>query len=259
MTVEEQKAADAKAATDKKEADDAAAKKAAEGGGEGGAADTATPEQIVAAASGSKSSKMVPEADLINFKKQNKELIKTVKDLQTKIASGASGAEISEDLAAIGKEFDVDPTFLGKLAKAIRSSVEKERGTKTDEPDEENDDQDADPEAKKAKINELFEKHFTATMSELPEYEGVVNKAVIKRLSLLPENAKKTFRQIIEDTYSGAISGKRTIDSTTPGGGKDAETLDFDKARVDSAYFDKVMANPKLKADYNKIMLEKGF
>jgi hypothetical protein len=93
----------------------------------------------------------------------------------------------------------------------------------------------------------------------MPEFTSIVNPGVIKALSLLPQNASKTFPQLIEETYGNAISGKRTMQTTTPGGGKDSAPLDYTKATQDMSYYNEVMANPKLKAEYNQKMLSQGF
>lgn len=191
----------------------------------------------------------------LEIKKQNKEFKKTIDDLTKKIEEGATSTEVTTSLESIAEEYpDVDPKFLNKLATAIRAQVKK--------------DAEADiaarvgPLEKKdrdAKIDAAFTKHFNAAMEAMPEFKGIVNAAVIKKLSLDPENKNKTFKQLIEETYGDALTGKRTIESTVPGGGKDTDPLDFAKARKDPAYFDIVMANPRLKAEYNEKMLKEGF
>jgi len=85
----------------------------------------------------------------------------------------------------------------------------------------------------------------------MPEYENLVNREVIKVLSLDPKNANKTFAQLIEETYGKAITGKRTIETTKPGGGKEPTEIDFDKALKDTEYFKEIMSNPTLKKKYN--------
>lgn len=187
-------------------------------------------------------------------KKARKDAEKRIKELEDSIKDGATPSEVNATLAEISAEYtDVDPKFLQKLANAIRAQVEKDAEAKISDrlkPLEAKD--------KEAKIDAAFTKHFNAAMETMPEFKDIVNAAVIKSLSLDPKNANKTFKQIIEDTYGNALTGKRTIETTTPGGGKDAETLDFAKARKDGTYFDQVMANPALKKEYNERMLKEG-
>ena len=97
----------------------------------------------------------------------------------------------------------------------------------------------------------LFTEHFTKTMAEMPEYEKIVNRDVIKTLALDPRNANKTFAQIIESAYGHLITGKRTLETTKPGGGKEDTTIDFNKARSNGEYFKEIMADPELKKQYN--------
>jgi hypothetical protein len=89
-------------------------------------------------------------------------------------------------------------------------------------------------------------------MAEMPEYSAIVNKDVIKTLSLDPANQNKTFQQLIEETYGNALGGKRTLETTTPRGGKALESVDFDRAKKDGKYLEEVLANPDTKKEYNE-------
>lgn len=186
-------------------------------------------------------------------KKARKNAEKALKELQKSFDEGATKVEISEDIGAIAKKYDVDPKFLSELAQTIKTQAEKEADEKVSnriKPLEEKE--------RQQKIDTAFNKHFKIAIDSMPEYAKIVNPGVIKTLSLQPQNANKTFAQIIEETYSSALTGKSTIDSTKPGGGKDAEPLDMTKARTNSKYFDEVMANPELKKEYNEKMLKEG-
>lgn len=191
----------------------------------------------------------------LDLKKDNKELRKSIKDLEARISEGATPREVSADIAALSEEYpDVDRNFLNKLASTIKSQVEKDADAKISDrlkPLEQKE--------KAAKIDSAFNTHFNLAMDKMPEFKQIVNPDVIKTLSLDPKNANKTFSQIIEDTYGNALTGKRTIESTIPGGGKEPAPLNFDKARKDGSYFDEVMADPQLKAEYNREMLKRGF
>lgn len=247
MTEEEKKAAalaaeaEAKAKTDAdaKAAETAAAKEAADKKPTIGEAleDKSTP-------------KMVPEAALLDMKKDNKDLRKELKDLRTTIEQGGSKAEVSEDIAAIGEKYGVDKTFLNELAATIR----KEVGADTD-----NRLKPLTAKDKADRIEKIFGEHFDKAMAELPEYAGVVNRSVIKSLSLDPENANKTFAQLIDETYGKAIpAGKRTLETTTPRGGKSPEPIDYTRAVKDQKYFAEIMSDPDLKKQYNETLIERN-
>lgn len=184
----------------------------------------------------------------LDLKNENKDLKKAIKDLEKRVDQGATTVELSDDIAAIGDEFDVDKTFLAKLTKAIRSQVESAADEKIK------------PLQKKERddlIDKAFTKHYTEAIETIPEYKDIANPEVIKALSLLPANSKKTFVEIIEETYGKVnASGRRTIETTRPGGGKEPQPLDVARARKDTEYFKEVMADPKLKAEYNAIMLK---
>lgn len=194
-----------------------------------------------------KEAETVPLATYLETKKENKEMMKAIKDLQAKVEQGATRVEVSEDIAAIGEEFGVDAKFLAKLSSAIEAKAKAQAK--------------AEREAELAplkereraeKIDAAFKKHFGDAMEAMPEYKEVVNAEVIKTLSLDPKNKDKTFAQIIEETYGHAITGKRTIETTMPGGGKEPSEIDYAKAGKDPEYFKTIMANPALKAEYNK-------
>ena len=191
----------------------------------------------------------------LDLKKQNKEKDRLIKDLEAKIEAGATRQEVSADMEAISEEYpDVDRGFLNKLANTIKNSVVKEAEDKITsrfQPLEEKD--------RQAKIDNAFNTHFKIAIDKMPEFATIVNPDVIKTLSQDPRNASKTFSQIIEETYGNALTGKRTIETTISGGGKDSDPLNFQKARVDSNYFDVVMANPRLKAEYNNLLISQGF
>jgi len=191
----------------------------------------------------------------LELKKQNKKLSKDLEDFKKLVEDGGSATEVSADINSLSEEYpDLDKKFLNKLVSTIRTQVEKdadEKITSRLKP--------LEAKEKEEKINNAFNTHFDLAMKDMPEFKNIVNPEVIKTLSLDPKNKNKTFKQIIEDTYGYALTGKRTIDTTIPDGGKDSEVLNYDRAEKDPAYFKEVMGNPRLKAEYNKIMLERGF
>ena len=101
----------------------------------------------------------------------------------------------------------------------------------------------------------MFSKHFADAIEANPEYAGIANPEVIKTLSLDPRNASKTFVQIIEETYGGAIQGRRTIETTTPRGGKDPEKVDIQRAKTDQDYLTRVLQDPAMREQYNADLL----
>jgi len=184
----------------------------------------------------------------LEVKKENKELREAIKNIEKRLESGSTADDVADDIKALADEFNVDPKFLGKLTKLVESKADAKAEARV-KPMEEKD--------KESRIDKIFNEHFGKAMESMPEYKDVVNPEVIKTLSLNPKNANKTFSQLIEETYGNAVTGKRTIEKTTPGGGKEPEGIDYDKAKKDPKYFDEIMANPDLKKKYNAGLTER--
>lgn len=196
----------------------------------------------------------VPLATFLSTKKDAKKFEKLYNDLKTKSEKGdSSPEEIAEDLDALAEEFEIDPKFVKKLAKILEGKAEKKVGESMKPILEQN--KKYTEKEKQEAIDKAFTKHYDAALETLPEYADIANAEVIKALSLLPANKDKTFVQLIEETYSKAITGKRTIEPTKPGGGKDPEPIDYEKARNDTKYFESIMADPAKKKEYNEHML----
>lgn len=198
---------------------------------------------------------MVPLSSLLEFKKENKKLKKDIENLVAKTSKGdIEEDDVEAEVKALAEEYDMDPKFASKLAKILEVRASKKAGEVIAPILEQN--KKLSQKEKDDLINTAFTKHFAAALEKMPEYKDIVDPETIKALSLLSKNSSKTFVQLIEDTYGKAITGKRTIPETKPGGGKEPEPLDMDKARSDSSYFAEVMKNPDLKKEYNKRMLE---
>lgn len=207
-------------------------------------AETAAAEPKVADLLGSKKPEQVPIARLNKEIQRKKELEEQVRILEQKLADGTkTPANVSSDLKALAEEHNVDPDFLDKLANTIKARAESDIEEKLRPFTE-----------KEARDNrdKAFSEHFTKALESMPEFKNIVNPAVIKQMAMNPENAEKTFSQLIEEAYGNVVPGKRTIETNTPRGGGSAEGVDMKRAASDSEYFKEVMANPTLKAQYNK-------
>jgi hypothetical protein len=208
-----------------------------------------TQETIGETMNKAKEAQVVPLAAHIELKKEYKRLEGEIKDLKKSVELGASKKEVAASIDALVSEFpDVDPTFLRKLSQSIAADAETKAEQKLAErlkPLQEREEV--------ARIEAIFGEYFDKAVSELPEYKDVVNREVIKQLSLLPQNANKTFSQLIEETYKNAAIGKRSIDTAATRVSKDSEaTVDVEKAQRDPAYMKEVMANPELKKQYRE-------
>lgn len=202
------------------------------------------PEPTVAQMMGEKKVENVPIARLNKEIQRKKELEKEVQELREKLASGTTtDTQVTSDLKALAEEHNIDPTFLDKLAKTIKAQAESDIEEKLRPLTER--------EAREAR-DKAFNEHFSKTLEAMPEFKDVVNASVIKQMAMNPENAEKTFSQLIEEAYGSSIQGKRTIETNTPRGGGKHEGLDIERAQKDTKYYKEVMANPVLKAQYNE-------
>jgi len=191
--------------------------------------------------------RVVDEYVFVAEKKARKAAEKELKSLKDSIENGATKQEISDSISEIADEHNIDKEFLQKLASSIKAETEKELDAKYSSRFEAKD--------KESKFETAFKSQYEIAMERAPEFKSIANPEVIKTLAIQPQNAKKTLSQILEDTYGNAIAGKRTIETSTPNGGKDPEPLDYSRAEKDIEYFKEVMKDPKKKAQYNAQMI----
>lgn len=187
--------------------------------------------------------RMVPEAVLLEYKKENKELFKELQGLKKLIEDGANKAQIAPDIKSLAEKHKVDVDFLNEFAAAVRQAAKEDIKSEV-KPIEERE--------QAARLETVFNENFDKTLSELPEYKSLVNKDVIRALAFDPRNANKTFAQIFEMAYGHLVTGKKTLDSTKPRGGKGDTKVDVARAQRDPEYFKEIMADPDLKRQYNE-------
>lgn len=190
--------------------------------------------------------KTVPEYAFVAQKKALQKAEQELRQLKEQ-----KGSTTSTSIDAIADKYDIDREFIAELSQTIRAEATAEVESKISSKQAEQN--------KQQKFEELFNNAFNQAIENAPEFGTIANPSVIKQLALLPQNANKTVLQIVEETYSNAVTGKRTIEVTQPRGGKDPEPLDYKKAENDIEYFKEVMADPDKKAKYNEYMLSKGF
>lgn len=208
-------------------------------------------EATVSEALEKKTDDSVPLATFLEAKKANKELTQRLQDLAEKAVDDTPKGEVVADIKALSEKYDVDEDLLKDIVASARREAEKEIDSKIDQrfaPLEEKE--------KADKFNKTFEEHFTKAMDRMPEFDGVVNKDVIMALTRDPNNASKTFPQLIEAAYGHLLQGKRTVDTGSSRTGKeDNMIVDIAKAKTDSEYFKMVMSDPNLKKQYNDKMV----
>jgi hypothetical protein len=196
--------------------------------------------------------RLVPEAVLLEYKNQNKELKRDIKELKTLIESGASPKEISEDLRDIASEHNIDPEFLRKLSKSIKQEAEKDLEARF-----ETDIRPIKEKERAEKMEVIFNEHYNKTLEVMPEFKDVANRDIIKQLSLLPANANKTFSQILQETYGHLVGGKRTMETARARKGDVITDIDYDRTTKDQVYLKEILSDPELKKKYNESLTKR--
>lgn len=187
-----------------------------------------------------------PKEDTVSLKKYlseknaRKELEAQLQALQD--APSRTAKQVSTDLKALADEHNVDVDFLEKLTETIEARSEAKTEAKL---------QPLRDKERQEKIETAFSSAFDRTMATMPEYAHVVNRNVIKSLSLDPANKNKTFTEIIEEAYGSAIGGKKTVERATNRVASIGGDLDYARAKSDNDYFREVMSDPVLKKQYN--------
>lgn len=191
--------------------------------------------------------KVVPEAVFLEEKRERKELSKQVKELTRLIEEGATKKEVSADIKELADEIGISEQAVSKLvAKAgelSKAEYDKEFEAKL-KPLQEKE--------RAEKVEKTFNEHFDKLMEAMPEYKNIVNKDVIKTLSLDPKNATKTFGKILEESYGHLVVGKKTLETTEARGGNSDTPIDFKKAAKDQTYLTEILSNPESKKKYNE-------
>ncbi len=165
--------------------------------------------------------------------------------------AGMSGnmpiTEVNEQLRKLAEEHNVDETFLTKLVSTVRTATKSEIKEELEK--------DYNPklakleqERKLEQAEKKFDAIFSKSLKDMPEYDGVVNKEVIKALAFNPANGKKTLPQIIEEAYGSAIQGRKSIESSHPS--REAETPNIVNPTKED--WEKIEADPKAKEDWSK-------
>jgi hypothetical protein len=193
-----------------------------------------------------KEPKMVPEAVLIEYKKDAKDLKKQVEELKDIIKSGQSRGQVSEDVRQLADEFGITEDAVESLIKKVGEITNKDVEEKLRPLQEKERAMNAD---------KTFNEHFEKLMESMPEYKDIANRDIIKTLSLDPRNSNKSFGKIIEEAYGHLVVGKKTLETTQARGGNSDAPIDFQRAVKDVEYYKELMSNPELKKKYNEHML----
>lgn len=197
-----------------------------------------------------KEARVVPEAVLIETKKALKEAQATIEEMK---ASGATKKEINASLKEIAEKYEVDEDFVNDIASAVKSDTDKELDEKISsrlKPIEEKE--------RREQTSKMFKDAYKTALENLgEEYKKVASEATIQALareaSSDPDRKDLTIEQILRETYGHLIKGtKKSVENVRPKDGASQTAIDFDRAKTDTEYYKEIMADPQLKAEYNK-------
>jgi hypothetical protein len=196
----------------------------------------------------------VPQSTFLEIKRLAKEQQRELAKLREEIEKGATKKQVSKTLERLASEHNIDLNFLDEFADLIKQEAKTEAKAEVEatiRPIYEKNNQD--------RIDKAFNEHYARTMEVMPQYVDIANPAIIKKLSLLPENANKTFGNLLEETYGHLLGNRKTLESIR---GREREgditEIDYKRAGSDTTYFNKIMADPEAKKKYNKDLHKRG-
>lgn len=186
----------------------------------------------------------VPLAALLEVKRELKELKAAQKDKSVDLTN----AEL-EDLA---QEYDVDASFISKLAASIKKEA-LEEADKHYRPLIEK----QEKERIEAKKEEMFNKLFENAVKGNERLAEIANKDVIKALAFNPENSKKKVSELIKEVYGKvaeqSIPEKKSFESYSPSD-KKADGIDF--SSMDAGAHEQIANDPKLREKYGDYLVK---
>jgi len=196
----------------------------------------------------------VPQSAFLEIKRLAKEQQRELAKLREEIEKGATKKQVSKTLERLASEHNIDLDFLDEFAGLIKEEAKAEAKAEVEatiRPINEKNNQE--------RIDKAFNEHYTRVMEVMPQYVDIANPSIIKKLSLLPENADKTFGKLLEETYGHLLGNRKTLESAR-GREKESEIteIDYKRAGRDTDYFKRIMADPDLKKKYNKDLQKRG-
>lgn len=181
---------------------------------------------------GTKEPKETKEVSSVPFKKFIKEKERR-KEVERELAELRSQYEGDDDVDDVDEEPEVK-----KLAQKLEQIEAREIG---------------------AKKEAIFTENLNKALENSPEYKDIVNMGVLRALAFDPANSNKTYKQLLEEAYGNAVTGRRTIETTTPRGGAKDTVVDMKRAQTDSAYRHEVLADPDTRKQYNEGLTDRVF
>lgn len=146
-----------------------------------------------------------------------------------------------------GYEGQVDPNFIKRLLDKQRKPNEKLSA----------DLQEIKSQLRQEEFNKTFDKALDKSLNENPEYKGIVNPDVIKKLILDPDNKDKTVTEVIEETYGQVTFSKRTLESTRKNVNAD-DLTDFSDLNDNPDKLAKIKANPESYKKYKDFIVKQS-
>jgi AraC-like DNA-binding protein len=183
-----------------------------------------------------------------DIESQVETLQEEITKLKTNTATGAINlTTVNDEIRRLAQEHNVDESFLTSLVSTVRKTTKEEiRG----EMEKDFSPKISQIERERAieKAERKFEEAYSKALAENPEFNGIVNKDVIKTLAFSQQNSKKTLSEIIDDTYGSAVQGKKSIE--TQHASKQPTEVDYNNPK--SADWDKIESDPTAKEKWSK-------
>lgn len=176
-------------------------------------------------------------ADLMEFKKENRELkrmmrdeiIPTMKEMQQQIKNGSlSKQEVKDELDALAEKYELEPEFVRELAGAIKSKTTKEVEDKylSDIKEIKEDRARGKEVSREARIKQAVVTEFDRVIAENPGYAKLAKKDAVTKLILSnSEYQDMAMEDVLAEIY-GDIS-EPGMDGYTPQGANHTKQVDL--------------------------------
>lgn len=162
-------------------------------------------------------------SDLMEFKKENRELkrmmrdeiIPTMKEMQQQIKSGAlSKQDAKDELDALAEKYELEPEFVKELANTIKSKTTKEVEDKylSDIKDIKADRETGKKLSQEARIKQAVSSEFDRVVAENPAYAKLAKKDAVTKLIMSDEDYQEMAMEDVLAEIYGEPEGEPGMD-----------------------------------------------
>lgn len=191
----------------------------------------------------------VPLNVFLELKDEIKELKRQIKE-----GDGSTKSEDAEKIKELQDKYgdDVPKEMIADMFKAMKGNAAT---TATKDPTLDKILQNQEKQDKITKSNdtkEKLKKLYDRAIEISPEYKDIADMNLIMKLANDPENRHKTMGDLLVDTYSKFVTGRKTLETSQSGHGRTVEDVDFGNMDEDTEKHVLSGKDKKLTEKYNE-------